>query len=74
MSNQTFFKTRREELRLTQRDIALALNITTSAVSAWETGPSTPRPQIWKQLAAVLKVDPKRIAMAVLDVTLTPAA
>jgi transcriptional regulator with XRE-family HTH domain len=69
-----FFRVRRDELGMTQRDIALALNMTETAVGNWEAGFSTPRPGIWDRVAAVYKVDAERIAAAVLEVTRAAAA
>jgi transcriptional regulator with XRE-family HTH domain len=67
--SHTVFKTWREDAGWTQRDIALALNMTTTAVSNWDLGKATPQRRVWVQLAGLLKVDPKKIALAVLDVT-----
>jgi transcriptional regulator with XRE-family HTH domain len=48
---KNFFKSRRESLGLTQRDIAMRLNLTTSAVSAWECGDAIPRLSLLSELA-----------------------
>jgi transcriptional regulator with XRE-family HTH domain len=64
MSN--YFKTRRDELGLTQRAVAESLGISTQAVSAWEDGTAYPRPKLWDGLASAFKVKPERIAKEVL--------
>lgn len=64
-----FFKRRRVEMEKTQRDIALALNMTTSAVSAWENDVSAPDRSIWPQVAAVYEVTVERIAKEISKLT-----
>lgn len=56
-----FFKEQREALGLTQRDVSIALNMTTSAVGAWENEITAPRIGIAAELAAVYKVTEARI-------------
>ncbi len=55
-SNESPLKRRREELGLTQRDIALALGKTDQTISNWETGIYEPKmtPREFKKLCAVL--------------------
>lgn len=61
-----FFRSRREELGLTQRDIALRLNITTSTVSQWECDDVLPRAETWDAIADVYGVSAERIAKEIL--------
>lgn len=61
-----YFKTRRDELGLTQRAVAESLGISTQAVSAWEDGTAYPRPKLWDGLARIFKVRAERIAKEVL--------
>ena len=56
-----FFADRREELDLTQRDIALALGMTTTAVSCWELEKSAPRIGLAGKLAEIYKVSESRM-------------
>jgi transcriptional regulator with XRE-family HTH domain len=58
MSEQSdnFFRRRRDELGLTQRDIAIRLNMTTTAVSLWESGDNIPRVTLFDRLAEVYQV------------------
>jgi transcriptional regulator with XRE-family HTH domain len=63
----TFFRRRREELKLTQRDIALKLNITTGAVSSWDMGDAFPRPPLWDAVAEVLQVPVETLAAEILS-------
>jgi transcriptional regulator with XRE-family HTH domain len=51
-----WFKKRRETLKITQRHIALRLNMTTSAVSAWENDEAAPRAMLSPKLASVYDV------------------
>ena len=44
---------RREKANLTQEELAQKLGVGQSAVSMWETGKSTPRPDVLKKLAAL---------------------
>lgn len=65
--SSNFFLTRRTQLKLTQRAIAIQLDMTTAAVSKWEQpGGSLPQPQLWDRLAEVYKVSPERIASEIL--------
>jgi transcriptional regulator with XRE-family HTH domain len=57
----TFFKQRREELKLRQRDIARALDMTESAVGSWERGEAVPRLKLAPRLAPLYKVSVERI-------------
>lgn len=69
-----YFKQRREELGLTQRDIALKLGMTTTAVSLWENGDSLPRITLFYRLADVYQVSVERISAEVLKLArLQPA-
>jgi transcriptional regulator with XRE-family HTH domain len=56
-----FFLQRREQLGKTQREIALALEMTTSAVSSWERGIAVPKIGLADKLAAVYQVSADRI-------------
>lgn len=56
-----FFRTRRDELGLTQRRIAVALDVTVQAVSSWERSESFPRISMLMRLAEVYKTTPERI-------------
>ena len=51
----------REKKGLTQADIAKEFNITTAAVSKWETGASKPRVEILFRLAEILEVRPEEL-------------
>jgi DNA-binding XRE family transcriptional regulator len=55
--NESPLKRRREELGLTQRDIAVALGKTDQTISNWETGIYEPKmtPREFKKLCAVLQ-------------------
>lgn len=50
-------RSRREELRLNQRDLAARLGVKQQTVSRWESGIAVPRPDRVTQLAGVLGVD-----------------
>ena len=55
--NESPLKRRREELGLTQRDIAVALGKTDQTISNWETGIYEPKmtPREFKRLCEVLQ-------------------
>jgi len=57
----TFFKQRRDELELRQRDIARALDMTESAIGSWERGEAVPRLKLAPRLAVVYRVSAERI-------------
>lgn len=54
-------RSRREELRLNQRDLAARLGVKQQTVSRWESGIAVPRPDRVTQLAGVLGVDRGRL-------------
>ncbi|HEV7887773.1 MAG TPA: helix-turn-helix transcriptional regulator [Acidimicrobiales bacterium] len=54
-------RSRREELRLNQRDLAGRLGVKQQTVSRWESGIAVPRPDRVTQLAGVLGVDRGRL-------------
>lgn len=56
-----FFKDRRDELGMTQREIALRLEMTVQAVSAWETGKTAPQAKLAPKLAEIYKVSETRM-------------
>lgn len=60
---ENFFKSRRDELRKTQRQIAEALEppLTSAAVSAWETNVAAPSMDLVDQLARVYRVSTARV-------------
>ncbi len=55
MENNTF-KLYRKRAGLSQRDVAIALNITQSAISAWESGRNRPDIETIQQLASLYSV------------------
>lgn len=64
-----FFKGRREELGLTQRDIALRLEITDSAVSAWECAEAAPRLKLSAKLAEIYGVSESKIIREIVELS-----
>ncbi len=50
-------KTKRQQLNMTQKDLAKAMNISNQLVSKWETGESVPSLDYLDMLCQVLKVD-----------------
>jgi len=64
MQAPNYFLARRRELGLTQRAIALRLNMTTTAVSQWENG-GYPRVELYPRLAAAYETTVEEIALAV---------
>lgn len=66
MSN--FFRDRRIELKMTQRQLAESLGITTSTISFWERGMTTPRPNLWERLATIYQVNLQAITEAIHEI------
>ena len=58
---ENFFLAQREVLGLSQRRIAIALDMTDSAVGSWERGANVPRIALAPKLAAVYQVSQARI-------------
>ena len=48
------FKKRREELNLTQEQVARAIGLSQQAIAKWETGESLPRAEMLPRLAKIL--------------------
>lgn len=46
----------RERVDLTQQEVAEFLGVTAAAVSSWELGVYSPRPEMAKRLAAMLQI------------------
>jgi transcriptional regulator with XRE-family HTH domain len=63
--NDTYLKRRREELGLTQRQVAERLGLTPQAVSSWENGDSFPRLSMLAAVASVYRVTPNDLATAI---------
>ena len=61
-----FFRTQRDKLGLTQRRVAIALDVTVQAVSSWERGETFPRMAMIERLATVYQVTPERIGKEVI--------
>ena len=59
-----YIKDKRIEMRLTQKDLALKLNISFQAVSKWETGNALPETSILLSLSDVLEVTVDQILNA----------
>lgn len=66
---ENLFKRRREELGITQRQIADAIRppMTSAAVGQWERGQAMPELGLLGQLAAIYKVPENRILQAIID-------
>lgn len=64
-----YFRQRRDELDLTQRQIAEAIGVTPAAVSSWETGVAVPRPSLWERAAAIYQDTVGHIAAAVHEIS-----
>jgi transcriptional regulator with XRE-family HTH domain len=62
-----FFRARRDELGLTQKQVADALGLTTSAISAWEIGVATPRDEIRLKVAEVYQVSLARLGKEIVE-------
>lgn len=65
----TFFKDRRGELGMTQLQIAIALEITPSAVSAWDRGENPPKVSSAHKLAKVYQVTEERIIQEIVKLS-----
>lgn len=63
-----FFKERREELDMTQRDVALKLDMTTSAVSCWDRAVSAPETRLVPRLAVVYRASEAQVLQACLAI------
>lgn len=70
-----WFRSRREALDKTQREIAAALDVTVGTISNWERGESLPRNTQFDRVASVYGVAPEEIAIAVMELArATPVA
>jgi len=66
---KNFFLDRRSELGLSQRRIAIALDMTDSAVGSWERGDACPRLTLAPKLAKVYGVTTERIEQEIVKLS-----
>jgi transcriptional regulator with XRE-family HTH domain len=64
-----FFKDRRDELRMTQREIAVQLEVFVQTVSDWERNLYVPKLELAAKLAEVYKVSEARIIRAIVELS-----
>jgi transcriptional regulator with XRE-family HTH domain len=69
-----FFRRRRDELKLTQKQIADKLNLTAAAVSAWETGAGVPRDEIRAAVAEVYQVSLTKLLKEIAEMSASALA
>jgi transcriptional regulator with XRE-family HTH domain len=62
---QNFFRTRREALGLTQREVAGQLDVAIASVCNWESGKNLPRLSMLGKLAEVYQVSTDELAREV---------
>jgi transcriptional regulator with XRE-family HTH domain len=73
MSKTNFFRQRREQLELTQAEVARRLNVVPSTVAVWERGEGLPKLKHSTQLAKAYEVSENRIIDAIVASSRTAA-
>ncbi len=69
-----FFKRRRDELDMSQYDVARKVGITDKSVSAWERGETMPRRSLWSKVAEAYQISVERLTREINKLTVTEAA